>query len=249
MFQEYLQKSTKKVLSTLEIAVSELASLKQNLLTPDLLLLALISQPDSEAVRIIEKLVPDSLSAITRIKGEIRHHYDHAVPVQGDQILGSQEVADLFRLAYEETRNIGDEYISTGTLFVAMCHKESGKSAEYLAGLNIDRERALSALKELRQGRVMSSEDAETGENVLEKYTQDLTEMARNGDLDPVIGREEEITLVIQTLSRRKKNNPALIGEAGVGKTVIVDRLAQRIADADVPDTLLNKRILSLDMG
>ena len=249
MFQEYLQKSTKKVLTTLEIAVSELASLKQNLLTPDFLLLALLSQPDSEAVRIIEKLAPDALEAITRVKGEIRHHYDHAVPVQGNQIVGSQEVADLFRRAYEVTRSIGDEFISTGTLFVAMCDKEAGRSYEYLAKLGIDRERALHALKALRQGRTIASDDAETGENVLERYTQDLTEMARRGELDPVIGRENEIMLVIQTLSRRKKNNPALIGEAGVGKTVIVERLAQRIADADVPDTLLNKRILSLDMG
>jgi len=249
MFQEYLQKSTKKVLTTLEIAVSELASLKQNLLTPDFLLLALLSQPDSEAVRVLEKLAPDPLEAISRIKGEIRHHYDQAVPVQGNQIVGSQEVADLFRRAYDLARGIGDDYISTGTLFVALCDREAGRSHDHLARLGIDRERALEALKALRQGRTVSSDDAETGENVLERYTQDLTEKARRGELDPVIGRENEIMLVIQTLSRRKKNNPALIGEAGVGKTVIVERLAQRIADADVPDTLLNKRILSLDMG
>ena len=249
MFQEYIQKSTKKVLKTLEIAVAELAGLKQNLLTPDFILLALVSQPDSEAVKIIEQLVSDPVDTITQIKGQIYQHYHQAAPVQASQIVGSQEVSNLFQSAYEEARKIGDDFISTGTLFVALFDSKMGSTHEILQKTGINHEQVLRALKEIRGGRTVNSEDAETEVDVLGKYTRDLTELARKGELDPVVDREAEISQVIQTLSRRKKNNPALIGEAGVGKTVIVERLAQRIAEADVPDTLLNKRLLSLDMG
>ena len=249
MFQDYLQKSTKKVIHTLEIAVAELAALKQNLLTPDFLLLALVSQPDSEAMKILERLVSDPVDLITRIKGQIHQHHQRAAPVQANQIVSSQEVADVFSVAYEEAKNLGDEYVATGTLFIALFDPKAGRTSEYLRKAGINREQARQALKEIRGGRTMTSEDAESEADVLARYTQDLTELSRQGALDPVIGRNEEISQVIQTLSRRKKNNPALIGEAGVGKTVIVEGLAQRIADANVPDTLLNRRLLSLDMG
>ena len=249
MFQEYIKRSTKKVLSTLEIAVSELAALKQNLLTPDFILLALVSQPDSEAMKIIEQIMPDPLDTVTQIKSLVQHHYQHAVPVQATQIVGSQEVSEVFRIAYEEARNLGDEYVSTGSLFIALFDPKAGNTAEILRKSGLKQEQARQALKESRGGRTISSEDAESSADVLVKYTRDLTELARKGELDPVIGRDEEIAQVVQTLSRRKKNNPALIGEAGVGKTVIVEGLAQHIANAEVPDTLLNKRLLSLDMG
>ncbi len=249
MFQNYVQQSTQKVLQTLEIAVAELASLKQNLLTPDFILLALVSQPDSEAIKILEHLVSDPIVAADQIKNEIRQQYQVAAQAQATQIVASQEVAEVFRIAYDEARKLGDEYISTGTLFIAMFDPKAGRTAEHLQSTGVNVEQARQALKEIRGGRSISSKDAETKEDVLKKYTTDLTELARQGQLDPVIGREEEISQVIQTLSRRKKNNPALIGEAGVGKTVIVEGLAQRIVDADVPDTLLNKQLLSLDMG
>jgi ATP-dependent Clp protease ATP-binding subunit ClpC len=158
-------------------------------------------------------------------------------------------VAEVFRIAWEETQGLGDEFVSTGTLFLALFDPQAGHTAQLLREAGVTREQARQTLTELRGGRTISSEDAETETDVLARYTKDLTEMARKGELDPVVGREEEIAQVIQTLSRRKKNNPALIGEAGVGKTVIVEGLAQRIADADVPDTLLNRRILSLAMA
>lgn len=249
MFRNYIQQSTRKVLHTLEIAIAELAAQKQNLLTPDFLLLALLSQPDSEAVKILRHLVADPVEKSAQLKGLIYQHYQRATPVQVTQIVTSQEVADVFRVAYEEARNLGDEYVSTGTLFIALFDPKAGHTAGYLREAGISREQAREALKEIRAGRTITSEDAETEADVLAKYSRDLTELARKGELDPVIGRDEEISQVVQTLSRRKKNNPALIGEAGVGKTVIVEGLAQRIADADVPDTLLNKRLLSLDMG
>lgn len=247
--QEFVQKSTKKVLGTIELAVSELAALKQNVLTPDFILLALVSQSDAEAVKIIKAVVVDPIDAIAQLTAKIYQHYQKTTPVQAAQIVGTQEIAELFGIAYEEARSMGDEFISTGTLFLALFDLRVGHTGEFLKSVGITREQAIKALKEMRGGRTINSEDAETTEDVLEKYTRDLTALARQGVLDPVIGRDDVINQLIQTLSRRKKNNPVLIGEAGVGKTVIVERLAQRIADADVPDTLLNKRILSLEMG
>jgi ATP-dependent Clp protease ATP-binding subunit ClpC len=249
VIQNFTQLSTRKVMQTLEMAVAELVGLRQNQLTLDFILLALLSQPDSEAMQILENLLSDPGSAAERIKGQIRQYYQRAAPVGANQIVATQEVAELFRAAYEEAKQLGDSYISTGTLFIAMFDPKAGNTAGLLREAGVNREQARKTLKEIRGGRTITSEDAETEPDVFELYTRDLTEMARRGDLDPVIGREEEIAQVIQTLSRRKKNNPALIGEAGVGKTVIVEGLAQRIVDADVPDTLLDKRLLSLDMG
>jgi ATP-dependent Clp protease ATP-binding subunit ClpC len=249
MIQNFTQLSTKKVMQTLEIAVGELAGMHQNLLTPDLILLALLAQPDSEAMRILENLLSNPAAAVELIRGRLRAHYEHAAPARANQVVASQELVELFRIAYEESKQLGDRYISTGTLFIALFDPKTGHTAEFLREVGINREQARKALEEIRGGRTVDSEDAETEPDILEHYTRDLTEMARRGELDPVIGREEEIAQVIQTLSRRKKNNPALIGEAGVGKTVIVEGLAQRIANADVPDTLLNKRLLALEMG
>ncbi len=249
MIQNFTQLSTKKVMQALEMAVAELAALRQNQLTPDFLLLALLSQPDSEAIKILENLLSNPAAAAERIKGRIRQFYQRAAPVSASQIVATQELADLFRAAFEEAKQFGDTYLSTGTLFIAMFDPRAGHAPELLREAGVNQDQARKALMEIRGGRTMTSEDAETEPDVLERYTQDLTESARRGELDPVIGREDEIGQVIQTLSRRKKNNPALIGEAGVGKTVIVEGLAQRIADAEVPDTLLDKRLLSLDMG
>jgi ATP-dependent Clp protease ATP-binding subunit ClpC len=249
IFQDYIQRSTRKVLHTLEIAVAELVARKQNLLTPDFLLMALLSQSDSEAVKILDHLTSDAVVTAAQLKDRINQHWQSATPVQATQIVASQEFSEVFRIADEEARNLGDEFIATGTLFIALFDPKAGHTSEYLRDMGITRDQVREVLKEIRGGRTITSEDAETKPDVLAKYTRDLTELARNNELDPVIGRQAEIGQIIQTLSRRKKNNPALIGEAGVGKTVIVEGLAQRIAEADVPDTLLNKRLLSLDMG
>jgi ATP-dependent Clp protease ATP-binding subunit ClpC len=249
VFQNYSQFATKKVMQTMEMAVTELVALRQNLLTPDFVLLALLSQPDAEAVRILEHLLSNPAEAIGHIREAILQGHQTPTASRSSQIMASQELNELFQVAYEEAKQLGDAYISTGTLFLALFAPKTGKGAELLRQVGINREQALRALKELRHGRVINSEDAESEPDPLERYTRDLTELARRHALDPVIGREQEIAQVIQTLSRRKKNNPALIGEAGVGKTVIVEGLAQRIADAEVPETLLEKRLLALDMG
>jgi ATP-dependent Clp protease ATP-binding subunit ClpC len=249
MFKDHVKQSTRKVFQTLELAVSELASLRQNQLTPEFILAALLSQADSEATRIIEKLTDDQFETIASINAQIAQNHQNVTAVQASQIVASQEVDEVFNIAMEESRKLGDQFISTGTLFIAMFDPRAGNTANYLRSAGLNREQARNALKEIRGGRTIVSEDSETAVDVLAEYTRDLTELARHGELDPVVGRESEMGQVIQTLSRRKKNNPVLIGEAGVGKTVIVEGLAQLMVDADVPDTLLNKRLLSLDMG
>ncbi|MBU0500963.1 MAG: ATP-dependent Clp protease ATP-binding subunit [Gammaproteobacteria bacterium] len=249
MFQNYVEQSTKKVLRTLELAVSELARRHQNVLTPDFILLALLDQPDAEARRVLDRLGKDPKRLIASLTSQIPFQHQHGGSGGANQIVASQEVNDLFQVALDEARALGDQFISTGALFLALFDPRCGPVSRVLGEAGLERNQALKALKELRGGRVIDSDAAESEGDVLARYTKDLTEMARNGQLDPVIGREAEIAQIIQTLSRRKKNNPVLIGEAGVGKTVIVEGLAQRIAGSDVPDTLLNKRLLSLDMA
>jgi ATP-dependent Clp protease ATP-binding subunit ClpC len=249
VFQNYIQKSTQKVLQTLDIAVSEMVARHQRVLTPDFVLLALISQPDSEAVKILETLLSDHAAAIETLSERIQRQYSGGKAEPSGQILASQETSEVLRLAEVEARTLGDTFIGTGTLFIALFDPHAGHTSRLLRDLGITQEQARKTLSELRGGRTLDEQDAETRKDPLTQYTRDLTELARNGKLDPVVGREAEIAQVIQTLSRRKKNNPALIGEAGVGKTVIVEGLAQRIAAADVPDTLLNKRLLALEMG
>ncbi|SIS96914.1 ATP-dependent Clp protease ATP-binding subunit [Neptunomonas antarctica] len=249
MFQNYIEQSTLKVRHTMELAVGEMAALKQNMLTPDFVLLALLSQPDSVVMQIIGSLFPNSVDIAIQIKGEVYQHYKMAAPVQATQIFTSKELVDVFQIAYDESRRLGDTYISTGILFFALFDPKAGHTAEFLSKVGLDQKKVMKVLNEIRNNTPITSDDAETKADLLSRFTQDLTRQAREGALDPVIGRDKEIDQIIQILSRRKKNNPVLIGEAGVGKTVIVEGLAQRMVNADVPDMLLNKRLLSLEMS
>ena len=249
MLQDFTQRCTQQVLHTLEMAITEMAALRYNQMAPEFILAALLAQRDSEAIKILQQLPGDHREIIRNISERIHQHYQNLVPSSDTQFVATRELGELFEVADREAQTLGDEYIGTGALFLAMFDKRVGLSADLLHEAGLNREQAYQALLEIRGGRTLSSQDAETREDPLKRYTKDLTAQARAGELDPVIGREKEIERVIQTLSRRKKNNPALIGEAGVGKTVIVEGLAQRIATADVPETLLDKRLLSLDMG
>jgi len=164
------------------------------------------------------------------------------------QIYATPRIAQLLKLADEEAKRLKDEYISTEHLLIAII-TEGGQAASILKQLGVDQEKVYGALQKLRGGHRVDDTRAESRYRSLQKYGRDLTEFARQGKLDPVIGREDEIKRVMQVLTRRTKNNPVVVGEAGVGKTAIAEGLAQKIAADDVPNSLKGRRVVALDMG
>ena len=171
------------------------------------------------------------------------------VAYETGQIYETPQVAQLITKAGEEAARLKDEFIGTEHLFIAMTTEEKGKAAGILHQLGIDQERVYAALQKLRGSHRVTDTRAESKYRSLEKYGRDLTELARQGKLDPVIGREEEIKRVMQIIIRRTKNNPVIIGDAGVGKTALAEGLAEKIAADDVPDSLKGRKVVALDMG
>jgi len=171
------------------------------------------------------------------------------VAYQTGQIYATPRIAQLMQRAEEEANRLKDEFISTEHLLIAMASTEEGDAARILHAAGVTQEKVYAALKKLRGGHRVTDKNAESKYRSLEKYGRDLTEMARAGKLDPVIGRDEEIKRVMQILTRRTKNNPVIVGDAGVGKTAIAEGLAQKIVDDDVPDSLKGRKVVALDMG
>ena len=214
------------------------------------ILLALIEQPDGVIGQLLDILKVDADNLKERLDYILRTSPKANIFGGGaGQIFITPRVKRIVDLANEEANKLKDEYISTEHLFLAILSERSTPAARLLEGAAITRERVVDAVQQLRGGQRVTDPQAETRYRTLEKYSRDLTQMAREGKLDPVIGRETEILRVIQILSRRTKNNPVLIGEAGVGKTAIVEGLAQKIATNDIPEILSGKKVISLDLG
>ena len=214
------------------------------------ILLALIEQPQGVIPQILEILKVDPATLAERLDYILRTSPKASIFGGGaGQIFITPRVKRIVDLANEEASKLKDEYISTEHIFLAILSERNTPAARLLEGAGITRERVLDAVMQLRGGQRVTDPQAETRYRTLEKYSRDLTQLAREGKLDPVIGRDKEILRVMQVLSRRTKNNPVLIGEAGVGKTAIVEGLAQKIASNDVPEILMGKRVTSLDLG
>ncbi|MFZ5437511.1 MAG: ATP-dependent chaperone ClpB [Patescibacteria group bacterium] len=233
----FTTKSAEAIQGTMQLA----GKLKHPAMQPLHLFLVLVEQPNGLIPSLLQKLEQDLAALKLKIKDKLS-----TLPTTDTttQAYVSPELQQVLAKAETEAGKLRDEYISTEHLFLGLLDNQEIKQL-----IDLDKKAVLETLKKIRGNQKVTDPDPEGKYQALEKYTQDFTELAKQGKIDPVIGRDEEIRRITQILSRRTKNNPVLVGEPGTGKTAIVEGLAKKIVDHDVPDVLKNKKILNLDMG
>jgi ATP-dependent Clp protease ATP-binding subunit ClpB len=214
---------------------------------PGHLLLALLRQSDGIVPQVIQKLDVNPREMALSLEGELKKK--PKIRGAAAQVGMSRELGRALEEAENAAKRMHDEYASTEHLLLALAGAHGGDASRFLAAYGVTQDAVLRALTSIRGSQRVTSQHPEATYQALEKYGRDITQLAREGKLDPVIGRDEEIRRVMRILNRRTKNNPVLVGEAGVGKTAIAEGLAQRIARGDVPEGLKNKRLVELDMG